>query len=302
MDERGSTRTALVTGPSLGGVGFFTARGLAARGWRVVLAGRRPARLAEAAAAIRAELPGAELDHLVVDLSLLDSVRAAAGRATNLGPLDVLVDNAGVMATPYRRTREGLDAQMATNHWGPFLLTGLLLPQLVASGAGRVVTVSSQMHRLARGAPLRDPYARPGRRYHRWRVYSESKLANLLFTFELDRRLRAAGLPVAALAAHPGLAGTHLVVNGRFGRRSGGLASILDAAMKAVAQSAADGALPVLMAATDDLPGGTYVGPTGPREARGAPGVVGSSPLAGDADAARRLWELSESVVDLRYP
>jgi hypothetical protein len=133
-------------------------------------------------------------------------------------------------------------------------------------------------------------------------VYSQTKLANLLFTYELDSRLMAAGLPVKALAAHPGLAGTHLVVNGQFGRPSGGVASILDAAMKAISQPPAAGARPVLLAATGDLPGSTYVGPTGLHEARGEPGVVGSSALSHDENAQRALWELSERTTELRYP
>ncbi len=281
-----------MTGPTLGGIGFYVALELARGGLPVVLAGRSLDRLAAASDAILRELPDAEVDRLVVDLSLLDSVRSAAGRAADLGPVSLLVNNAGVMAPPYSRTREGLDLQMATNHWGPFLLTGLLLPQLVASGDGRVVTVSSLGHRLARHAPLHDPRGKP-HLYSRWAVYGQTKLANLLFTFELDRRLAAAALPVKALAAHPGLAGTRLFSNGQSAAaRAAG--PILNAAQRAVSQSAVDGALPVLMAATEDLPGSTYVGPSGPAEFRGPPAVVGCSDLARDADAARRLWELSE--------
>ena len=161
---------------------------------------------------------------------------------------------------------------MATNHFGPFLLTGLLLPQLVASEAATVVTVSSQMHRTARKPPLGDPRKQEGR-YSRWPAYGETKLANLLFTYELDRRCRQAELPVKALAAHPGFSGTHLAANGRYGRAAGGRASILDAAIKVVAQPAHAGALPTLMAATADLPGGTYCGPSGLGESpRPAPG------------------------------
>ena len=293
-------RTALVTGPTLGGLGHHTALELARRGARVVLAGRTPAKLETAAEAVTSEVPEAALETLVVDLSDLGSVRTAAEQARGLGPLHVLVNNAGIMASPFRRTADGLESQMATNHFGPFLLTGLLLDQLVASGAGRVVTLSSQMHRLARSAPLGDPRAR--RRYSRWRVYSQSKLANLLFTFELDRRLRRAGLPVAALAAHPGLAGTHLVVNGQLGATQGRRASILDAAVKAVSQPAHAGAWPTLMAATADLPGGTYVGPGGPGQSGGPPRVVGTTPLARDEMAQRRLWETSEETVGLAWP
>jgi NAD(P)-dependent dehydrogenase (short-subunit alcohol dehydrogenase family) len=295
------TSTSVVTGPSPGGLGQYVAAGLARRGDRVVLAGRTRSRLEETAAAIRADVPRARIELLDLDLAELAAVRSAAARAADLGPLGLLVNNAGVMAPPYTRTSDGLDLQMATNHWGPFLLTGLLLPQLVASGNGRVVTVSSQMHRVARHAPLQDPRSKP-RPYSRWAVYGQTKLANLLFTLELERRLLTAGLPVRALAAHPGLAGTHLVVNGRYGRPSGGVASILDAAVKAVSQTAAEGARPILVAATEDLPGGTYVGPSGLHESRGAPTVVGTTALARDPEAARLLWELSEETVGLRYP
>ncbi len=293
-------RTVLVTGPTLGGLGFHTALELARHGARVCLAGRTPAKLDAAADAITAEVPGARLDPLVVDLSDLASVRRAAGTAGRLGPLHLLVNNAGIMASPFRRTADGLESQMATNHFGPFLLTGLLLPQLVDSGDGRVVTLSSQMHRLAQSAPLGDPRAR--RRYSRWGVYCQTKLANLLFTLELDRRLRGDGLPVSALAAHPGLSGTHLAVNGQLGTTRGRRAAILDAAVKAVSQSAAAGAWPTLMAATADLPGGTYVGPSGPGQASGPPRVVGTARLARDELAQRRLWETSEATVGLAWP
>lgn len=294
-------RTVLVTGPTTGGLGHFTALELARAGARVVLAGRAPAKLEATVAAIRDQVPDAALETLQVDLADLSSVRHAAAAAARLGAIDVLVNNAGVMGTPYGRTVDGLELQLATNHFGPFLLTGLLLPQLVASGAGRVVTVSSLMHTAARSAPLADPRDRQGR-YWRWSVYAQSKLANLLFTSELERRARAEGVPVTALAAHPGFAGTHLAANGQYGRSSGGIASILDATVRAVSQSAAQGAWPSLMAATADLPGDTYVGPSGFRQFSGPPTVVGRTRLARDRDAARRLWEISEETVDLRYP
>ncbi len=296
-----SGRTALVTGPSVGGLGFYVALELARRGATVVLAGRTPARLDGAAAAIREQVPDAVLEQLVVDLSLLASVRDAAEEATALGPLHLLVNNAGVMATPATRTSEDLELQLATNHWGPFLLTGLLLPQLVAAGNSRVVTVSSWMHRVAREAPLHDP-RQPGGPRSPWAVYSQTKVANLLFTFELDRRLREAGLSVSATAAHPGAAGTHLMANGQFGRPSGGAASIMDAVVKVFSQSAADGALPVLMATCPDVPGSGYCGPSGFQELRGTPRLVGCSSLARDLHAQRALWGLSEQTVDLRYP
>ncbi|HEX3931960.1 MAG TPA: oxidoreductase [Nocardioides sp.] len=290
-------RTVLVTGVSLGGIGHHTALELARAGARVVLAGRNPDRLAEAEDAVREQVASADLARLVVDLASLGSVRRAAEELAE--PLDILVNNAGVMAPPYSATEDGFESQLATNHLGPFLLTGLLLPRVRAGG--RVVTVSSQMHRLARSAPLGDPREQP-RRYRRWPAYSRTKLANLLFTFELDRRLVAAGIEVTALAAHPGYAGTHLVANGRFGRPRGGVASILDAVNRRVAQSPAAGAWPTLMAATADLPGSTYCGPSGPGQAYGPPAVVGCTPLARDPETARRLWELSEAATGIRYP
>ncbi|WP_181309812.1 oxidoreductase [Nocardioides campestrisoli] len=294
-------RTVVVTGASPGGLGQFVALELARHGARVVLAGRNPEKLTGTREAVLAQVPGASTEELVVDLASLDSVRSAAERAKELGAIDVLVNNAGVMAPPYQRTGDGFELQMATNHLGPFLLTGMLLPQLVESGDGRVVAVSSQMHRVARTAPLEDPRLQTTR-YRRWPQYGATKLANLLFTFELERRLRERALPVRALAAHPGYAGTHLVANGQLGRSSGVLAGILGAANRAVAQPAAHGAWPLLMAATADLPGGTYCGPGGAGEARGAPQVVGTSAVARDEDAQRRLWQLSEEAVGLRWP
>ena len=296
-----SGRTALVTGPTIGGLGHHTALELARKGAYVVLAGRTLSKVEDTVSAIRAEVPGAQLETLELDLASLDSVRKAAAAAAVFGPIDMLVNNAGVMATPYSRTGDGLELQMATNHFGPFLLTGLLLPQLVESGAGRVVTVSSLAHTFARKPPLGDPQVKKGR-YARWRVYGESKLANLLFTAELDRRCRAKNLPVTAVAAHPGFSGTHLVANGQTGRSSGGIASILDASVKLVSQTPAAGAWASLMAATDDLPGNTFVGPGGFRQMSGTPRIVGRSKLARDDDAARRLWEISEETVGLRYP
>jgi NAD(P)-dependent dehydrogenase (short-subunit alcohol dehydrogenase family) len=290
-------RTALVTGVSTGGLGFFTALGLARAGAHVVLAGRNPDKVAETEKAILEEVPAASLERLSVDLASLESVRTAASSYAD--PLDLLVNNAGIMAPPYSRTVDGLESQIATNHYGPFLLTGLLLPRM--RDGGRVVTVASQMHRVAPRAPLGDPREKP-RPYLRWVVYGQTKLANLLFTFELDRRLRAAGRPVSALAAHPGYAGTHLVVNGRFDRSSGGAASILDAVNRRISQSPEAGAAPTLMAATAELPGSTYCGPSGPAEAFGPPRVVGCARLARDQAAARRLWELSDEVTGLRHP
>jgi NAD(P)-dependent dehydrogenase (short-subunit alcohol dehydrogenase family) len=205
------------------------------------------------------------------------------------------------MATSYGRTGDGLEQQLATNHFGPFLLTGLLLPALTEAGesahGSRVVAVASIAHKIAPKAPLADP--RTEGRYLRWPTYAQTKLANLLFTYELDRRLHRAGLPVRALAAHPGAVNSRLISNGA---SFGPLSRIADAAYPLVSQRPEQGAWPSLMAATADLPGGTYVGPSGFGETQGPPRVVASTKLSHDQIAQRRLWEISEQTTGITYP
>ncbi len=288
---------ALVTGVT-SGLGEAVARELVRHGAEVLLAARHQGRLDATVRRLRDDLPDAMVHPLLVDLADQGSVRLAAARAARYGPLHLLVNNAGVMATPHARTVDGFELQMATNVLGHFTLTGLLLPQLVASGEGRVVNVSSVGHRMARTAPLDDPRL-PPRRYRRWPAYFASKLAALYVTFELDRRAREADLPVRAMAAHPGFSTTGLVASGG---RHPAVSSIMDAAYSLVAQPPEDGAQPLLMAATADLPGGTYVGPGGPRELRGAPVVVGTSRLARDPEAARRFWEIAQDATGVVYP
>jgi NAD(P)-dependent dehydrogenase (short-subunit alcohol dehydrogenase family) len=294
-------KRVLVTGVT-GGIGEHTALELARQGAQVIVSARSQQRLDIAISDIRRTLPEASLAPLLMDLADLSSVRRAAAEASTYGPLDLLVNNAGVMATPHRRTGDGFDLQMGTNHFGHFALTGLLLPQLVASGGARVVTVSSLMHRMVREVPLRDPRADAGR-YNKWRTYSQSKLANLLFMFELDRRARRAGLPITSVASHPGYAATNLMSGGlrMDGRTAEG--SILEAATRVLAQPAAVGALPSLMAATmPGLPGGTYIGPGGPGEMRGAPKIVQTSKAARDEAMAAGLWTISEQATGVAYP
>ena len=293
-------RRALVTGVT-SGLGESVALELARAGAAVVLAARSQDKLAATEADIRAQLPDATLERMVVDLADLSSVRRAAAAVD--GPLHLLVNNAGVMATPYHRTVDGFELQLATNHLGPFALTGLLLPHLIASGGARVVNTASLAHRLAPRAPLGDP-RKETRRYQRWIAYAQSKLADLLFTFELDRRLRDKDLPVTALAAHPGYAATGLIRTGMTTGRSGPapITAIMVAATRLLGQPASMGAWPTLMAATADLPGSTYVGPGGPAEMRGTPRIVAARRLAHDRDAQRRLWELSEDATGVRYP
>lgn len=294
-------RRALVTGVT-SGLGTHVATELARAGADVVLAARNPEKLAETTAAITAEVPAAVLHPLQLDLADLASIRRAAEEATALGQLDILVNNAGVMATPEERTQDGFELQFGTNHLGHFALTGLLLDALVASGGARVVTVSSQMARSVRGVSLSDPRTQRGR-YQKWNAYGQSKLANLLFTFELDRRVSAKHLPVTAVAAHPGYSKTNLVASGmnRGGRRIDGAIAL--AVTGLIGQSSEQGALPLLMAAAaPGLRGGTYVGPDGPFQLHGSAAVVPPPGPARDEAMAAGLWELSEEATGVRYP
>lgn len=297
-------RRALVTGVT-SGLGEVTARELARAGAEVVLAARHPGRLDAARGRLEAAVAGGRFVPLVVDLADLESVRRAAARTVDGGALHLLVNNAGVMAPAEARTADGFELQLGTNHLGPFALTGLLLPALLESGTGkeraRVVTVSSLMARTARTVPTGDPRAH--RPYHPWTAYAESKLANLLFTLELDRRARQAGLPVTAVAAHPGYTRTELVANGmgKAGRQMVG--SIAVAATALLGQDVETGALPQLRAATEPgLPGGSYLGPGGPFEVRGAARRVQPPAAAQDTAAAAALWRMSESATGISFP
>ncbi|HEX6515026.1 MAG TPA: oxidoreductase [Nocardioidaceae bacterium] len=294
-------RRALVTGAT-SGLGLCTVVELARQSAQVLMTGRDKGRLEEAVEAVLRAVPHADVQPLLLDLADLSSVRDAAAEASTYGPLHLLVNNAGVMATPHRRTADGFELQLGTNHLGHFALTGLLLPQLAAADDARVVTVSSLMHRLARTVTLTDPRVSRGR-YQKWIAYGQSKLANLLFAFELDRRNRAAGLGVASMAAHPGYAATNLQHAGLAQSRLRVEEAVVAAFTRLVAQPADQGALPTLMAATmPGLPGGSYVGPTGPGEARGAPGLVGCSRPARDPELARALWHVSEAATGVTYP
>ena len=294
-------KRALVTGVT-SGLGEHTALELARKGAEVVMAARSESKLQRSIDDVKRALPHASVVPLIMDLTDLGSVRRAVDVASSLGPLDILVNNAGVMATPYRRTVDGFELQFGTNHLGHFALTGLLFPQLAAAGSARVVTVSSQAHRMARTVPLDDPRTTTGH-YRKWRAYAQSKLANLLFAFELDRRARRAGTSVQSMAAHPGYASTNLMSAGlnMDGTKADG--AIVVGATRLLGQPAAMGAQPPLMAATmPGLPGGTYVGPRGPGQARGTPTVVKPSRVARDETLARRLWAVSEEATRVHVP
>jgi NAD(P)-dependent dehydrogenase (short-subunit alcohol dehydrogenase family) len=285
-----SGRVAVVTGAT-SGLGYHTARELARAGAEVVLAVRDT----ERGERVRAEIGAAAL--VALDLAEQSSVRAAAAELLARWPrIDLLVNNAGVMALPRRVTADGFELQMATNHFGPFALTGLLIDALRDA---RVVTVSSGAHR---GGKIAFDDLQSERGYHRWRVYSQTKLANLLFMFELGRRAAAAGLGLRSVAAHPGLASTNLQAAGPRMEGSRLRELLLVRGTRLVGQSDAQGALPSLYAATmPDLPSGTYVGPDGIFEGRGHPKLVSASTAAHDEATARRLWEVSEELTGVHY-
>ncbi len=292
-------RRVIVTGAN-SGLGFEASKLLAARGAEVTLAVRNMAKGATAALSIRAAVPAARLDVRLLDLADLASARefASAFCATH-DRLDILLNNAGLMAIPRRETRDGFEMQFGVNHLGHFALTGLLLPMLLANPAARIVTVSSGIH-VAGNINFADLHAKRG--YSNWRAYAQSKLANLLFAYELQRRLERAGSPVLSLAAHPGYAATNLQAVGpaMTGSRSG--QALMRVANRVMAQSAAMGALPLVYAAVGaDVRGGDYCGPGNLMGLRGLPVKSRSSRRSHDRALATRLWAVSERLTGVTY-
>lgn len=281
-------RLAVVTGAN-SGLGFQTAARLAEHGARVVLACRNLEKADRAVAAIIAAQPSADLAVEALDLADLASVRAFAQRmAARVDRVDMLVNNAGIMAVPKASTADGFEAHLGTNHLGHVALTALLLPQLQNAGAARVVTVSSVGHWAGR-IHLDDLMLT--RRYRRWPAYWQSKLANLLFTYELQRLLEGAGSDIIAVAAHPGASATEL-------GKSQPIQRVVFTTLAGLMQPAADGALPSLRAATDpEVRGGDYFGPAGRLQVAGPPVRVRASRASRDPELARRLWERSAQLV-----
>ncbi|WP_425005414.1 SDR family NAD(P)-dependent oxidoreductase [Mycolicibacterium sp. S3B2] len=286
-----SGRTAVITGANTG-LGFETAKALADKGARVVLAVRDTDKGRQAAARIGGDVTVQELD-----LTSLASIRAASEELhTTFESLDLLINNAGVMTTPKATTKDGFELQFGTNHLGHFALTGLLLDRLLDVDGARIVTVSSNGHKM--GGSIHFDDLQWERRYNRMGAYTQSKLANLLFTYELQRRLAPRGKTVA-LAAHPGTSTTELARNlPRPVERA-----FLAAAPVLFAQTADKGALPTLRAATDPgALGGQYYGPDGVGQQRGNPVVVASSDQSYDLDLQRRLWAVSEELTKVVFP
>ncbi|MHC9291100.1 SDR family NAD(P)-dependent oxidoreductase [Mycobacterium sp. LTG2003] len=289
-------RIAIVTGSNTG-LGYETARALAAKGAHVVIAVRNLDKGREAADRIRAAAPKADLKLQALDVGSLDSIRTAADELRSAYPrIDLLINNAGVMYPPKQTTVDGFELQFGTNHLGAFTLTGLLLDHLLPVDGSRVVAVASIAHRIQAKIHFDDLQWERG--YNRVAAYGQSKLSNLLFTYELQRRLAAAGKPTIAVAAHPGISNTELMrhIPGSTLPGFNQLAGLFT-------NSPAMGALATLRAATEPgVRGGQYYGPEGFRELRGYPKLVNSSSQSHDSDLQRRLWAVSEELTGVTYP
>jgi NAD(P)-dependent dehydrogenase (short-subunit alcohol dehydrogenase family) len=290
-------KTAVVTGAN-SGLGYQTSRQLASHGAHVIMACRDAERGKQALDRLRADVPAAKAELRSLDLADLSSVEAFADGLD--GPVHLLINNAGVMALPPRVTVDGFEMQFGTNHLGHFALTGRLLPKLTAEPGSRVVTVSSQMHRMGR---INFDDLQSVRRYQKWSAYGQSKLANLLFAGELGRRAAKAGLDLRSFAAHPGYATTNLQTTGpkmggsKLGERFSALGNVL------FGQSDANGAIPILYAATEpSAQSGEYIGPDGPFHMRGS-GAKPGKPMkkALDQANAARLWDVSEQLTGVTY-
>ncbi len=286
-------RTAIVTGANTG-LGFDTARALASRGARVVLAVRNTAKGDEAAARIRRAVPQADLAVQNLDLGSLESIRTGAAELSATYPrIDLLINNAGVMyPSPRQTTADGFEVQFGTNHLGHFALTGLLLDNLLPVDGSRVVTVASNAHKQRADIHFDD--LQWERHYDRHAAYGQSKLANLLFTYELQRRFEGKHASTISVAAHPGLSSTDLMRH---------LPRVVTPFIPLIAQPPAKGALPTLLAATaPQVQGGQYYGPDGLGEWRGAPKLVHSNRESYDTELQRRLWTVSEELTGVNYP
>lgn len=292
-------KTFVITGAN-SGIGFEAAKTLASHAAEVVLACRSQDKAERALAAIRADAPDARLSTVTLDLADSRSIkRASAALIEGFSKIDVLINNAGIMAIPRRETADGFEMQLGTNHLGHFALTQMLLPRLV-SAQGRVVNVSSMAHRLGAKIDFDDLMAE--RKYRRWAVYGQSKLANMLFTLELQRRFSAAQLPCIAVACHPGYSGTNLQFKGAEMRNSALRKWSFAALNTTVAQSAEKGAWPTIRAATDpQAKGGEYYGPQWLGEMRGPVGPAKIAKAARDESVAERLWAMSEELTGVRY-
>jgi len=288
-----SGRIAVITGANIG-LGFETALALAGKGCAVVLACRNSAKAEAAKATIQAQHPEASVDCMTLDLGSLKSVRSfAAAYKKRHATLDLLINNAGIMMPPFSLSEDGFESQLAANYLGHFALTGLLLPRIVKTPNARVVSLSSLAHKWS-GIRFHDLNAR--QRYDKRLAYGQSKLACLMFAYELQRRLARAGHTTLSVAAHPGVSATNLF------QHLPKVVQLFAPLTELVFQSASGGAQPTLYAALgDDIQGGDYCGPQALGEMRGAPGKVGSSRRSRDEAVAARLWTVSEEMTGVRF-
>lgn len=293
-------KLAVVTGAN-SGLGYYTTLELARKGAQVIMACRSQEKTEPAVNDIRKEVPDAKLEFMSLDLADLKSIRGfVQAFTTKHQTLDLLINNAGVMALPFRKTADGFEMQIGTNHLGHFALTGLLLNTLKATPGARVVNVASMAHNWTPGMDLNDlNWER--KKYKKWDAYGKSKLANLLFTFELDRRLKRAGSQVMSVAAHPGYSATNLGVAGPTMEKSL-IGKLMMDIGNLYAQPADRGALPQLYAATmPDMQGSDYVGPDGFKQMKGYPKKVGCRRIARDQELAAKLWVLSQQLTGVKY-
>lgn len=296
-----SGKTALVTGAN-SGLGFDTSRMLAGAGARVLLACRNADKAHAAIAEIRRHSPDAALEFVALDLASLASVEQAAAQVAELTPqLDLLINNAGVMAVPYALTGDGFETQMGTNHFGHFALSARLLPLLLATSSPRLVNLASMAHRWTPGIAFDDiDWSR--RKYRRWQAYGDSKIANLYFTYELARRAAQAKSALRVVAAHPGYSDTHLQYVAAEQKNNPLEKAMMWLGNTLFAQSAAMGALPSVFAATTDgVANGEYFGPDGFQQTRGYPKKVRSNRLSQDQASAERLWQVSEARCGVQF-
>ena len=288
-------RTFIVTGAN-SGLGYATTRELARHGAHVIITARDRTKGERAIEELRTRQPDVSLELRDLDLSDLESVKAfAQGIIADGVPVDVLINNAGIMMPPRSLTRQGFELQFGTNHLGHFALTGLLLDRLRAGRDSRVVTVSSTAHK---SGSIHSDDLTGERRYARWAFYAQSKFANTVFGLELDRRLRAAGMPVKSILAHPGYSATNLQTTGPTGL----LKLMMRVGNRYLAQDVEIGVLSQLYAATDPkAKAGQFVGPDGRAEASGYPTIVQPITRARDAETAQRLWQISEELTGVRF-
>jgi NAD(P)-dependent dehydrogenase (short-subunit alcohol dehydrogenase family) len=294
-----SGRVAIVTGGN-SGIGYEAARALARKGAEVILAVRNTEKGEAAQQQIQAELPSASVELMTLDLSDLSNVQAFAQVFLRRHhSLDLLVNNAGVMATPCIQTKDGFELQFGTNHLGHFALTAHLLPTLLATPGARVVTVSSSVHRRGK---INFDNLDGSDGYSRWGAYGQSKLANLLFAYELQRRLAGLDTELISVACHPGFTATNLQASGIMMDGGPVHERVIKTVNRLFAQESSMGALPTLYAATaPEMHGGEYVGPNGFMQIRGYPALERSSSRSYDEADARRLWEVSEALTDVAY-